>query len=86
MLWHSQAYAAQVSNRLIVGDCKAQFMLMDLMVIWEYLETLSCVKLGTYSGSTLTWDNCLTLTQLKAIVATLNKFFNVNYCVDFILN
>jgi len=85
ILFHYQWYVYQTRGRIVVGDCKADNMMLELAIIWEYIETLSCTKLGQYDNTGLLhWENCLTIAELQSIVQYLNKFFNLSYCVDFI--
>lgn len=85
MIWHYKEYSAQIYERIILGDCKAESMITDLVILRTYIKILSCVKLCEYdSDGKLICYNCLSVSELQSIVAFLNKFFNLKYCVTFI--
>ena len=85
LLYHYKEYSSQIEERLRVGDCKVEDMLLNLVIIHTYIDILSCVKLCEYDiNDVLHCENCLSITQLQTIVTFLNEFFGVNYCIDFI--
>ena len=85
LLYHYKEYSSQIEERLRVGDCKVEDMLLNLVIIHTYIDILSCVKLCEYDiNDVLYCENCLSITQLQTIVTSLNEFFGVNYCIDFI--
>ena len=85
MLFHYQWYASQTIGKIVVGNCNADKAMLDLAIIWEYVETLSNFELASYDiNKVLHNDNCLTIEEMQSIVQWFNKKFNVNYVLDFI--
>jgi hypothetical protein len=85
MCYHYQWYSSQICDRVVLGDCNAENMMLQLAIIWEYIEMLSCYKLCQYDiDDVLHCENCISIDDMKTVVSYLNQVFNVNYCVDFI--